>query len=84
MASVEQFLVSGPPGLLGSLVPVFAADPDIELVSVSGPPAAPELIVGRMSAERADLLRRALGGHLLVEPDAVLTDPRPVPFPPLP
>ena len=84
MTPVEQFLVSGPAGLLGSLLPVLEADPDIELVSVSGPPAAPELIVGRMSTERADLLRQAMGGHLLVEPDAVLTDPRPLPFPPLP
>ncbi len=66
----EQYLLSGPAGLLEALAGVFAADPDIELVSVSGPPGRPELVVARTSPDRADLLRRALGGQLLVEPDA--------------
>ncbi len=81
----EQFLLTGPTDLLGALVGAFVADPDIELVSVSGPRRQPDLLVARITPDRADLLRRALGGQLLVEADAPLAGPGPaVPHPTIP
>jgi hypothetical protein len=78
----EQFLLTGPAGLLGALVGVFVADPDIELVSVSGPPERPDLLVARTTPDRADLLRRALGEQLVVELDRPLHPAAPHPEPP--
>ena len=66
------FILTGPPDLVKALIDVVVNDPELELVSVSGPPGQPERFVARMPAARADLLRRALGGQLLVEPDEEL------------
>lgn len=71
VADPEQFLITGPPELLGELVQAIEGDPDTELVSVSGPPAAPELVVARLPLDLAERVRR--GDHrLLVEVDAPL------------
>ncbi len=70
MADSEPFILAGQPDLLRALVQVVIADPGLQLVSVSGPPDAPERIVVRMPQARADLLSRAFAGQLNVEPDA--------------
>jgi hypothetical protein len=69
VADSEPFILVGRPDLLRALVQVVNADPGLQLVSVSGPPDAPERIVVRMPGARADLLRGALGGQLIVELD---------------
>jgi hypothetical protein len=69
---MDRYILAGSPALIRALVEVFTNDPELELVAISGPAAAPERIVANMSPERADLLRRALGGQLIVEPDEPL------------
>jgi hypothetical protein len=69
VADPEPFILAGHPDLLRALVRVVNADPDLQLVSVSGPPDTPERIVVRMPQARAEQLRGALGGQLIVEPD---------------
>jgi hypothetical protein len=68
----DRFILAGSPALLRALVEVITQDPETELVAISGPETAPERIVAVMSPERADLLRRALGSQLTIEPDEFL------------
>jgi hypothetical protein len=76
----EQFIVSGPPVFVAAVALLATRDSEIDLVSVSGAPGAPERAVVTMPAARADLLRRAFGGQLLVEADELLDiDPPPLP-----
>jgi hypothetical protein len=69
----QRYILGGSPVLIRALVEVVSTDPNMELVSVSGPASAPERIVAQMEPEEADLLRRALAGHLVIEPDELLT-----------
>jgi hypothetical protein len=68
----DRYILAGSPALIRALVEVITNDPELELVAVSGPTAAPERIVVNMSQERADLLGRALGGQLTIEPDHLI------------
>jgi hypothetical protein len=68
----ERYILGGSPVLIRALAEVFSQDPEVTVIDVAGPPGAPDRLVVAMSPERADLLRRALGGQLVVEPDAVI------------
>jgi hypothetical protein len=68
----DRFILAGSPVLLRALVEVITQDPETEVVAISGPATAPERIVANMPPERADLLRRALGSQLTIEPDEFL------------
>ena len=46
------------------------ADPDATVTSVSGPETAPERLVVEIDPDRANALSVALGGRILIEPDA--------------
>ena len=70
MTDFEPFILAGHPDLVRALVQVVNADPGLQLVSVSGPPDAPERIVVRMPQARADDLSRTFAGQLIVEHDA--------------
>ncbi len=65
----ERFILGGSPVLIRALAEVITMDPDLDLISVSGPATEPTRIVAEMSPERADLVRRALGGQLIIERD---------------
>jgi hypothetical protein len=69
VSNSELFILAGDPDLVRALIRIATTDPSLQLVSVSGPPDAPERIVVRMPVERAELMLRALGGQLVVEPD---------------
>lgn len=70
MADSEPFIVAGPPDDLLAVLQLVKADPGLQLVSVSGPPNAPERIVVLMTKARADELRGEFDGRLIVESDA--------------
>jgi hypothetical protein len=69
----EQYMIANAPSTsLGAVAEVLRKDPDVEVVRLQGPPERPELIVARMSPQRADKLKQEFGGRLTVEPDAPL------------
>jgi hypothetical protein len=70
-----QFILIGAPQLISALTQVARDDPEIDVVSIAGPPQAPERLVALMPPARAELLRRALGAQLLIEPDEPLPGP---------
>ena len=65
----ERYILGGSPVLIRALAEVMIADPEFELITLAGPPGAPVRIVANMPPERADLLSRALSGHLTIERD---------------
>lgn len=81
MAS-KQFIVAGLPDVVGPLLSLLATDPDAEVVSVAGPPTAPERLVVVMEPERAVAFAQALGGRVLIEPDDPVTPANPPVTPP--
>jgi hypothetical protein len=80
----EQFIVAGLPDVVGPLLSLLATDPDAEVVSVAGPPTAPERLVVVMDPERAVAFAQALGGRVLIEPDDFVTPSSPPGSPPVP
>ena len=73
MADGEQFIVAGPPDAVGPLLSLLTTDPEADVVSVAGPPTAPERLVVVMEPERAAAFAQALGGRVLIEPDDPVT-----------
>jgi hypothetical protein len=69
----EQYLIgSVPAASLAAVADVLRADPDVEVVKLQGSAERPEMIVARMSPQRAERLKQEFGGGLTVEPDAPL------------
>jgi hypothetical protein len=71
----KPYILIGKPALVRALAQVATDDPELDLVSVAGPPDAPERLVALMPPARADLLGQALSGQLLIEPDELLPGP---------
>jgi hypothetical protein len=68
----EPFILAGSPELLRALAQAARADPELRLMSVSGPEQSPTRLVVEMTPERAQRLRAAYGSRLVIEPDEPL------------
>lgn len=68
----QPFVVAGTPDLVRPLLDILRADPNVTITSVSGSESAPERFVIEIDPNRANALSVALGGRVLIEPDAPL------------
>jgi hypothetical protein len=69
------FIVTGAPILLRAFTEVGSQVPNFTILSVSGPPEAPERLVVLMSETRAQQLAEALTNAITIEPDLPLPEP---------
>jgi hypothetical protein len=74
LPSDTPFIVTGAPILLRAITEVSSQVPNLTIVSVSGPPEAPERLVVRMSETRARQFTRAFADAIHIEPDLPLPD----------
>jgi hypothetical protein len=70
----KPYIVTGSAILLRAIAEVSGQVPDVRLVSVAGPPEAPERLVMEMSEPQAELFAKAFPNVLQLEPDLPLPD----------
>lgn len=72
MQNQQPYIVTGSAILLRAIAEVSSQVPNVKLVSVAGPPEAPDRLVLEMSESQADLFTKTFTNVLQIEPDLPL------------